>query len=65
MSQNSLKIIRESLMMSRTELARKAKITPFTITRIENGMPCRMETKRKIVLALGYKISEKNKVFGN
>lgn len=65
MSQNSLKIIRESLMMSRTELARKAKITPFTITRIENGMPCRMETKRKIVLALGYKISEKNKIFGD
>jgi DNA-binding XRE family transcriptional regulator len=65
MSQNSLKIIRESLLMSRTELARKAKITPFTITRIENGMPCRMETKRKIVLALGYKISEKNKVFGD
>jgi DNA-binding XRE family transcriptional regulator len=65
MSQNSLKIIRESLMISRTELARKAKISPFTITRIENGMPCRMETKRKIVLALGYKISEKNKVFGD
>ena len=65
MSQNSLKIIRESLMMSRTELARKAQITPFTITRIENGMSCRMETKRKIVLALGYKISEKNKVFGD
>ena len=51
-------------MISRAELARKANITPFTITRIENGMPCRMETKRKIVLALGYKISEKNKVFG-
>jgi len=65
MSQNSLKIIREFLMMSRTELARKAKITPFTITRIENGMPCRMETKRKIILALGYKISEKNKIFGD
>ena len=52
-------------MISRTELARKAKISPFTITRIENGMPCRMETKRKIVLVLGYKISEKNKVFGD
>ena len=65
MSQSSLKIIRESLMISRTELARKAKISPFTITRIENGMPCRMETKRKIVLALGYTISEKNKVFGD
>jgi DNA-binding XRE family transcriptional regulator len=65
MSRNNLKKIREFLMMSRTELARKAKITPLTITRIENGMPCRMETKRKIILALGYKISEKNKVFGD
>ena len=65
MSQNTLKTIRESLMLSRAELARKAKITPYTIARIENGMPCRMETKRKIILALGYKISEKNKVFGD
>jgi len=24
-----------------------------------------METKRKVILALGYKISEKNKVFGD
>lgn len=65
MSQNRLKKIRESLMMSKAELSRKAGISPITITRIENGMPCRMETKRKIVLALGYKISEKNKVFGD
>ena len=65
MSQNTLKTIRESLMISRAELARKAKITPYTIARIENGMPCRMETKRKIILALGFKISEKNKVFGD
>lgn len=63
MSQNCLKKIRESLMMSKAELSRKAGISPITITRIENGMPCRMETKRKILLALGYKISDKNKVF--
>jgi len=50
-------------MMSKAELARKARISPITITRIENGMPCRMETQRKIILALGYKISDKNKVF--
>ena len=65
MSQNTLKTIRESFMMSKAELSRKAGISSITITRIENGMPCRMETKRKIVLALGYKISEKNKVFGD
>jgi len=63
MSQNRLKKIRESLMMSKAELSRKAGISPITITRIENGMLCRMETKRKILLALGYKISDKNKVF--
>jgi DNA-binding XRE family transcriptional regulator len=63
MGQNRLKKIRESLMMSKAELSRKAGISPITITRIENGMPCRMETKRKILLALGYKISDKDKVF--
>ncbi len=50
-------------MLSKAELARKANITAITIARIENGMPCRMETQRKIILALGYKISDKNKVF--
>ena len=65
MSKNALKKIRESLMMSKAELARKANISPITITRIENGMPCRMETQRKIILALGYKISDKHKVFGD
>ncbi len=65
MSKNTLKKIRESLMMSKAELARKANISPITITRIENGMPCRMETQRKIILALGFKISDKNKVFGD
>ncbi len=52
-------------MMSKAELARKANISPITITRIEQGMPCRMETKRKIILALGYKISDRTKVFGD
>jgi DNA-binding XRE family transcriptional regulator len=64
MSKNSLKKIRESLFMSKAELAIKAKISSNTITRIERGMPCRIETKRKIMLALRNKISNKNKIFG-
>ena len=52
-------------MMSKAELARKANISPITITRIENGIPCRLETKRKIILALGFKISDEKKVFGS
>ena len=63
MAKNHLKKIRESLMLSKTELARKANVSPITITRIEQGLPCRMETQRKIILALGYKFSDKHKVF--
>jgi len=51
--------------MSKAELARKANISPITITRIEQGKPSRMETKRKIILALGYKLSDKLKIFND
>ena len=50
-------------MMSKTELARKANVSPITIARIEKGLTCRMETKRKIILALGLQLSDKNKIF--
>ena len=63
MSENSLKEIRESSMISKAEFARKSNISTLTLTRIEEGKPCRIETKRKILLALGVKISDKNKVF--
>ncbi|MBU2622330.1 MAG: helix-turn-helix domain-containing protein [Proteobacteria bacterium] len=63
MGKNSLKKIRESLMMSKAELAREANVSPITISRIEEGMPCRMETKRKIILAMGFNLSDKDKIF--
>lgn len=63
--QNSLKQIREKMMMSKAELARKAGVSPLTIDRIESGKNCRMETKRKIILALGYSLEEKDKIFNN
>ena len=65
MARNNLKKIRESLMMSKAELSRAAKVSPITISRIESGMPCRMETKRKLLLALGMKLSDRDKVFGS
>lgn len=65
MSKNSLKKVRESMLVSKAELARRAKVSPITITRIESGLPCRMETKRKILLALGLKLTDKDKIFGN
>jgi len=60
---NSLKEVRESLLMSKAELAGDANVSPITISRIEQGLPCRMETKRKILLALGLNLSEKEKIF--
>lgn len=62
---NSLRKVRESLLMSKAELARKARVSSITITRIEDGYPCRMDTKRKIILALGLNLSEKHKVFND
>jgi DNA-binding XRE family transcriptional regulator len=65
MNGNRVKIIRESLLMSKTELARKANVSPITIARIEKGMPCRLETQRKIILALGFNLSDKQKIFSD
>ncbi|MEJ2725782.1 MAG: helix-turn-helix transcriptional regulator [Deltaproteobacteria bacterium] len=63
MSQNIVKEIREELLMSKAELARKAGVSPLTIDRIEKGKNCRMETRRKIILALGYSLADKDKIF--
>lgn len=63
MGRNRLKEFRESMLMSKAELARQANISPITISRIESNMPCRMDTQRKILLALGLKPADKNKIF--
>lgn len=60
---NSVRKLREERLMSKAELARKAGLSPLTIDRVESGMDCRMDTKRKIILAMGFKLSEKDKVF--
>ena len=65
MKGNRVRKIRESLLMSKTELAKKANVSPITIARIEKGMPCRLETQRKIILALGFKLTDKQKIFGD
>ncbi len=64
MSSNNVQRYRESLMMSKAELARKAGLSTLTIDRVEAGRPCRLDTKRKILLALGLKVTDKDRVFG-
>jgi predicted transcriptional regulator len=60
---NNLKKVREDLLMSKSELSRKAGVSVLTINRVEKGMSCRVSTKRKIILALGLKLKEKDKIF--
>jgi len=63
-SGNNVQRFREELMMSKAELARKAGLSTLTIDRVEAGRPCRLDTKRKILLALGLRITDKDQVFG-
>lgn len=63
MVKNNLRKYRERLLLSKSELARKAGVSVLTIDRVEKGGRCRMETKRKILFALGLSLEEKEKVF--
>jgi DNA-binding XRE family transcriptional regulator len=64
-TRNTVRKIREKLVMSKAELARNAGISPLTLDRVEKGMHCRIETKRKILLAFGYDLSDKGLIFKN
>ena len=61
---NNVRKLRIERMMSKAELARRAVLSTLTIDRVEKGMPCRMDTKRKILEALGLTPSDRVKVFG-
>lgn len=63
LSPNNVQKIREEKLMSKAELAKQAGLSVLTVDRVEHGMECRMATKRKIIKALGLKLTEKEKVF--
>jgi DNA-binding XRE family transcriptional regulator len=60
---NNVRKLRQEAMMSKAELARRAGVSPLTIDRVEAGCPCRMDTKRKILEALGLKPSARTEVW--
>ena len=60
---NHVEQLRRDLLLSKAELARKAGVSPLTIDRIEAGKDCRLDTKRKIIQALGLKLVDRKKVF--
>jgi DNA-binding XRE family transcriptional regulator len=61
---NNVRKLRMERMMSKAELARRAGLSTLTIDRVEKGMACRMDTKRKILEALGLTPSDRVTVFG-
>jgi DNA-binding XRE family transcriptional regulator len=60
---NRVREIREHKLMTQSQLARKARIALRTIHSVEKGLNCRMDTKRKILLALGLRFEDKDLVF--
>lgn len=55
--------LRMERMMSKAELARRAGVSTLTVDRVERGLSCRMDTKRKIIEALGLKPSDRAMIF--
>jgi len=60
---NRVRELRENRLMTQAQLARKAKVALRTIHSVEKGMNCRMDTKRKILLALSLRFEDKDHVF--
>lgn len=62
---NNVERLRRERLLSRAELARRAGLSVLTVGRVEKGAECRLDTKRKIILALGLKVADKNQVFSD
>ena len=61
---NNLRRLRIERMVSKAELARRANVSVLTIDRVEKGFGCRVDTKRKILEALGLSLADRVRVFG-
>ena len=61
---NNVRKLRIESMLSKAELARRANLSVLTIDRVEKGYGCRMDTKRKILGALGLSLGDRVRVFG-
>ena len=62
---NNVRRLRIDRMLSKAELARRAKLSVLTIDRVEKGYGCRMDTKRKILGALDLGPADRVRVFGD
>ncbi|MDR1487587.1 MAG: helix-turn-helix domain-containing protein [Deltaproteobacteria bacterium] len=54
----NLVALRNRLLLSRAELARKAEMSILTIMKLENGLGCRPETARRLLKSLGLELNK-------
>lgn len=62
---NRVREIREERLMTREELADRAGLSLRTVWSVENGFPCRLPTKRRILRGLRLAKGQHRLVFPN
>ena len=63
MAKHPLQEARERALVSKAELARWANVSTLTIDRIEAGRPCRLDTQRRLLVALGLPLDKRDTIF--
>ncbi|MDR1298195.1 MAG: helix-turn-helix domain-containing protein [Deltaproteobacteria bacterium] len=54
---------RKSQLLDKNSLARMAGVSSLTITRLETGKPVLLTNVKKIMIALGYSVADKDRFF--
>lgn len=60
---NRVRELRQEKLMTQADLARRAKVALRTVHSVEKGMNCRLDTKRRIILALGFRFQDREYIF--
>jgi transcriptional regulator with XRE-family HTH domain len=60
---NRVRITRQTIGWTQNELAERAGVAPRTVHAVEKGRPCRQETKRRILTALGVPWEDRHDYF--
>ncbi|MGD2126252.1 MAG: helix-turn-helix transcriptional regulator [Desulfobacteraceae bacterium] len=63
MAKNSLQKKGQPFLMTKEEFARKAGVAQSAVDRMEKGKTYVLDTKGKMIMALGYDLSTKDMIF--
>ncbi len=60
---NRISALRAARNMTRAQLADRSRVSVRRLSDIERGANCRMDTQRKLILALGFTLEARDEVF--